>query len=63
LLEGVLAQAVEQFRAGDVANLAAAFAADVLLREIERLAEKNVGVARVTRVVRDAYIFPRRRRS
>ena len=53
LLEGKLPDAVEQFLAGDVADGAAALLADEFLREIERLADKSVGVARVTRVPRD----------
>jgi hypothetical protein len=53
LHERELPDAVEQFLAGHMADFAVVFLADDFLREVERLAEKNVGVPRVTRILRE----------
>ena len=53
LLERELADAVEQFLPADVADGAAGFLAGEFLREVERLADERVGVARESRVLCD----------
>ena len=53
LLEGKLADAIEQFLAADMADLAAVFLDDEFLGEIERFADKGVGLAGLDRFARD----------
>src|SRR5208283_3708964 len=56
LLQGKLPDAVEQFLAADVPDLAAVYLDDEFLGEMERFTDKRVGLARVTRVPAEDYL-------
>ena len=53
LLQRVLPQATQQFLSGDVPHFAEIFAANELLREVERLAHKQIRVAMKAAVSRE----------